>query len=382
MKKESILKKSLLPLIFFATFFCFHPQLRAFEPAPFRLGLSLALSGKLSFVGQAELHGYQLAVSELNALGGIEGRQLELVVEDNGGDPRTALTSVSKMLDLDKVEVILTGFSHIVQGVKDRVKRAGKLMIYQASIGDVAAENPLFFRDWGDAEEQARAVLDRIIKDGRKRIVYLGEIHEGCNLVLSTLQREAPKRGLKILAEHTFVGGETDFKTFLLKIRQDNPEALFSCTWRDGALFMSHMKTLNMLNLPTYQFLTPLLSVNNTAEARALYEENKTITAWMGFVPGQQTEKMKAFFSRLQTNTGDKESRFESLFAYEELLLLADAAKGCFKEMGFDAQCAAKNLQASKRLGVDQELTFNSSRQMNRETMLMTVQNGQWVRVH
>lgn len=73
-----------------------------------RIGTTLALSGAYSTYGRQALQGIQIAVEDVNAQGGVNGRKVKLIVEDEGTlDLRAALTAARKLVDLDKVEVLL-----------------------------------------------------------------------------------------------------------------------------------------------------------------------------------------------------------------------------------------------------------------------------------
>jgi branched-chain amino acid transport system substrate-binding protein len=73
-----------------------------------RIGATLALSGAYSTYGRQALQGIQLAVEDVNADGGVNGRKVKLIVEDEGTlDLRAALTAARKLVDVDKVDVLL-----------------------------------------------------------------------------------------------------------------------------------------------------------------------------------------------------------------------------------------------------------------------------------
>jgi len=81
------------------------------------------LTGRYAFIGEVERDGLLLGVEEINARGGINGRRLELLAEDNLGDSKTALTSVNKLLTVDQVDVVFSAFMHITQAIKGLMAR-------------------------------------------------------------------------------------------------------------------------------------------------------------------------------------------------------------------------------------------------------------------
>ena len=75
---------------------------------PVKIGLDNPLTGTYAAVGKNELIGCQLAIEQINAKGGILGRQAELVVEDStSGDAGTAVQKARKLIDRDKIDFLL-----------------------------------------------------------------------------------------------------------------------------------------------------------------------------------------------------------------------------------------------------------------------------------
>lgn len=358
----------------------FHSPAFAETLAPIRVGATLALSGKLAFSGISDHQGLELAIEDINSQGGIGGRKLELIAEDNGGDPKSALSSVSKLFDADHIDFLFSAFSHVTQAVKDRAKRSGKIMIYHASLGDIAKESKLFFRDWGDAESQSHALLNRFVEDRRKKAAYLGETSEACVFFDKMIRGEAATSKFELVASESYTPGETDLKPLLLRISAKSPDALYTCTWRDGALLMSQMKALHLIHIPTYQALSPFIPINDTSEVRKLYEENHAVSVWLGFVPGDLTPEQKKFFERIAARY-HTEPRIEALLAYDDASVLAKAAAGCVSSDSIDQNCVAERLRKTHYKGLAGSLCFDELDRSNRPNLLIRVEQGAWKKV-
>jgi ABC-type branched-subunit amino acid transport system substrate-binding protein len=76
---------------------------------PYKIGASVGLTGYAATVDRAWRDGVQLAVDALNAKGGVMGRKLEFIAEDNRSEPQEAVTVYRKMMSSDKVEIFLSG---------------------------------------------------------------------------------------------------------------------------------------------------------------------------------------------------------------------------------------------------------------------------------
>jgi branched-chain amino acid transport system substrate-binding protein len=87
------------------------------QPAPLRIGVLAPLTGFAALPAKTEMNGIRLRLKEINHE--IAGRKIELIVEDSAGDPPTAITKARKLVERDKVEIILGPLvNHVVQAVQ------------------------------------------------------------------------------------------------------------------------------------------------------------------------------------------------------------------------------------------------------------------------
>ena len=77
------------------------------ETGPIKVGVYMDLSGQTSSFGQSSVNGIRMAADEINKAGGVNGRQIELVVEDDQGRPEQAATVVTKLINQDRVHAVL-----------------------------------------------------------------------------------------------------------------------------------------------------------------------------------------------------------------------------------------------------------------------------------
>jgi branched-chain amino acid transport system substrate-binding protein len=77
------------------------------DSGPIKVGVYMDLSGQTSSFGQSSVNGIRMAADEINKAGGVNGRQIELVVEDDQGRPEQAATVVTKLINQDRVHAVL-----------------------------------------------------------------------------------------------------------------------------------------------------------------------------------------------------------------------------------------------------------------------------------
>ncbi|MGH7278994.1 MAG: ABC transporter substrate-binding protein, partial [Candidatus Rokuibacteriota bacterium] len=81
------------------------PERAAAQTAPFKIGALGPLTGGAAVIGIGEVNGIKLRLKQLNYE--IAGRTIELIVEDDAGDPTTGLTKAQKLIERDQVDVFL-----------------------------------------------------------------------------------------------------------------------------------------------------------------------------------------------------------------------------------------------------------------------------------
>lgn len=346
---------------------------------PLLIGATVALTGKLAFSGTATQRGLQLGIEAFNESGGVHGRLLSLVVDDNAGEANRAVTGVTRLLDGEKADIMFSSLSHITQAIRSIVEKHSKIMIYAASIGDIAAGNPLVFRDWGDIGEQISTLGQAVNRAGITKIAIVGEQSEASVLGLKILGEFFKQKNIEVVAEEMFNPGEVDFKSVLLRAGSKKPQAFVFCAWRDSGILMKQLKETPFFSLPTFHVLAPFLPNNDIPEFRKLYAENGAQSVWTGFVPGDSSEGQAAEFTKEYLSRFGEMPRSEAAFAYDDIQVLGKALKAC---RGIeDASCVVSAVQRTEYMGVAGKLRFDDQRRSNRESFMIKIENGNWVKV-
>src|SRR5512133_50730 len=101
-------------------------QAGAQSKEPLKIGALLAVTGPAAFLGAPEARTLEMLVQDLNAKGGVDGRRIELVVKDTGGNPEKAISFAKQLVDEDGVFAIIgpatSGESIAVKGIANDAK--------------------------------------------------------------------------------------------------------------------------------------------------------------------------------------------------------------------------------------------------------------------
>jgi len=351
-------------------------QLPTTKKEVIKIGATLALSGKYAYIGQAELRGLEMAVDEINKKGGIEGKKLKLIVEDNKGDPTEAVKNVNKLINIDDVDIIFSAFTHITMAIRGIVFKNEKILFYHSTVADIAKENKHCFRDFFDAKDHGKAIADEVHKLGYKKVAFLTEISDQCKEFEDAFQEEASKLGMNIISREEYPVSSKDLKTNLLKLNLNKVDALIVCTWRHEHILMRQLKELGLIKVPTFHWVGPYLPVANTPEMRKLYEENGAISSWYGFSETGNKESQQEFIRKYKEKYGE-DPLPDSAYAYDDIYIIKNALEGCEEDIN-NKDCIAERILKTKYEGVGGKIEFDKNGSAIREVTFIKVKEGKW----
>ena len=348
------------------------------EVPQIKLSASLALSGKLAFIGEEERRGLELAAKEINHNHSFYGVGIELVVEDNQGDAKTAVTGMNALLNRDRPTVVFSAFTHITKALAPILERFGVVLVYAAVVKDIARSNRLFFRDYIDAEEAGRKMALAITRSGKQHLTVLTQTRDFCGSYLGSVESGLAGSPARIQSTQNYSPDETDFRPMLLRMRQQRPDAIILCALGGTGLFMRQLSESGMLAVPTFLWLAPHLPDDDTAAMRELYEKNRALTSWHDFILSDLTPVQRHFVDLYRQHYGADPGP-DAAYGYDDAMLLAQAGKHC-KSSGISAECIARQLSQASMSGAAGEISFDAERSARRRVLIARVSNGEWVK--
>jgi branched-chain amino acid transport system substrate-binding protein len=220
------------------------------EAKEIKIGAILPLTGDLAVYGDPVKKGMELALEEINAKGGINGKPLKLIFEDDFGDPKTAVAVFNKLIDNEKVPIILGPLTSSASMATAPIAEKRKVVQLSTMAGtiDLKYAGDYVFRVFASNEYQSKSVADKaidIFNAKRAAILYINNDYgEGSKEVI---EKRYSERGGKIVAVENFNEGDKDFKTQLIKIKKSNPDIIFAlCYWKEGAIILKQAKELGI----------------------------------------------------------------------------------------------------------------------------------------
>ncbi len=195
---------------------------------PFKVGVMESLTGPGETYGNVALQAKQLAVDEINAAGGVNGRMLELVVEDSKCNAQDAITAYKKLTDVDDVKIILgTSCSGAMLGAAPLAEAEGVVMFSGlATNPDIAESGDYIFRTSMSDAQLGIDTGNLLWADGIRKLATINETTDYAEGVRRESVAQFEKRGGKVVAEERYPTDTTDFRSQLTKLLNADPDAI------------------------------------------------------------------------------------------------------------------------------------------------------------
>jgi branched-chain amino acid transport system substrate-binding protein len=223
---------------------------------PIKVGAFLAVTGPAAFLGDPEQKTLELYVEKLNAVGGVLGRKLQLVAYDSAGDAEKARTFVKRLIEQDKVDVIVGGSTTgETMAVVPLAEQAGIPFISLA--GAVVIIEPV--KKWVfKTPHTDRMACEKIFADMRSRSIAKIALISGAGGFDKSMRGEclkvAAQNRIEVVADETYGAGDSDMTAQLTKIRTTpGVQAVLNAGFGQGpAIVTKNFRQIGM-TVPLYQ---------------------------------------------------------------------------------------------------------------------------------
>jgi len=341
----------LLCLIFFA-----HPGWAA---EPVRIGFLGPMTGYFSNIGEESKQILMLLTSDINVQGGLLGRKVELVFEDEGDNPQMAAAAAKRLVQQGAAAVIgpfTSGHTESVQGIFNDGK------IIQISYGATAVSLtekgfPYFFRTCPRDDEQAKAFVRIIRKINVKKVAILHDNSLYGKGLAEAIENQMYAWMMDAVFSGSLTPGRSDYLDVLEKIRATAPEAVFFAGYYPEAARL--LQGRNQLHWET-PFMggdavnnTRLIEIAGTKAAKSFYFLSPPNPEHI------DTPQTKRFLDRFQKAYGYKPSSTYALLAGDAFIAVTESI---MKVQTTDTLKVSDYLHRRyfKKSGLTGEIFFNS----------------------
>jgi branched-chain amino acid transport system substrate-binding protein len=243
-------------VIFVLSLFAF-PRQGAGAETPIKIGAIFSVTGKASWLGEPQKNTVMMMVEKTNLAGGVKGRQIEIIVEDDETSADKALSAAQKLIDKDQVLAIIgPSTSGSSLKVKPLCQKAGIPMVSCAAAEAIITpieESTFIFKTPQLDSHVAQKILEQIKRMGMNKIAIITESSPFGDLGRTQLKNHSMEMGIQIVAEESYGPSDTNLGPQLQKIGASGAEALVN--WAIipvQVLIPKTMRTLGM-KIPLFQ---------------------------------------------------------------------------------------------------------------------------------
>ncbi|MBL8259469.1 MAG: branched-chain amino acid ABC transporter substrate-binding protein [Candidatus Competibacteraceae bacterium] len=213
-----------------------------------KIGLMAPMTGSWASEGQGMKKIVELLAEQQNAKGGVLGKQIEIVTEDDGGDPRTASLAAQRLTTKGVAAVVGTYGSAVTEASQNIYDEAGIPQVANGSTAIRLTEKGFkkFFRTAPRDDEQGRMAAQTIAKLGFKKIAILHDSSAYAKGLADEANALLKKSGANVVFFDALTPKENDYTAILTKLKGANPDVvLFTGYYPEAGLLLKQKKGMN-----------------------------------------------------------------------------------------------------------------------------------------
>jgi branched-chain amino acid transport system substrate-binding protein len=307
---------------------------------PIKIGFGMALTGPLSPNGQQALLGATIWSEEINAKGGLLGRQVQLIHYDDQSSPATIPGIYTKLLDVDKVDLVVSGYAtNMVAPAIPVVMQKGKTFVSLFAL-DANAEfqYPKYFSFIPTAGPNPKATLTEGFfqiaaaqNPKPETVAIAGDDAEFSHNAMEGARANAKQYGFKVVYDKNYPPTTTDFSPIVRAIQATNADLVVICSYPLSSVGIA--LSASELGLKPKMFGGGMVGLQATVFKSKLKSKLNGIVNYDNWVPSEKLMAPAAdFFKKYQARAPglgiDPLGYYLGGWGYARMQLLADAITG------------------------------------------------------
>ena len=340
----------------------------------YKIGGIGPLTGDAASYGISVKQGAQIAIDEINATGGVNGKSLELIFEDDQNDAEKAISAYNKIMD-QNVTAILGGVtSGCSIAIGEESIKDGILQITPSGSAQNCTKYENSFRICFTDPLQGQTMAQYIADQGFKNVAIIYNVgDEYSKGITDAFVEVAATNGMNIVAQESFNSGDVDFKTQLTKIKGTEADCIFlPIYYADVAAISEQAKTVGV-SLPYFGcdgwdgVIAQLNGDTSNIEGA---------TFLTPFVATSEKENVKNFVETYQKAYTDAPDQFAA-DGYDGIYAIKLAIEECGEDVTNENLIAAMTKISLN--GLTGDMTFTAEGEPNKSAMVAVIENGAYV---
>ncbi|WP_166845760.1 urea ABC transporter substrate-binding protein [Isoptericola sp. BMS4] len=295
-----------------------------------KIGFLNSLSGTMAISEQTVHDSLQLAAKEINADGGVLGKQLEIVTEDGQSEPTVFAEKATKLITDDCVAAVFGGWTSASRKAMLPVFESQDALLFYPVQYEGLESSPNIFYTGATTNQQIVPALDYLAEQGTTSLFLVGSDYVFPRTANKIINAYARAHGIEIVGEEYAPLGHTDFSTIVNKVKASGADAVFNTL--NGDSNVAFFKEYSNAGLGADEM--PVLSVSIAEEevgGIGVQNVEGQLTAW-NYYQTVDTPENAAFVEAFQAEYGDDrvtsdpmEAAYVSLHLWQQMVEKADS---------------------------------------------------------
>jgi urea transport system substrate-binding protein len=336
------------------------PTAAAMTSGEIKVGILHSLSGTMSISEVSVKDAEIMAIEEINAAGGVLGKQIVPVIEDGASDWPTFAEKAGKLLDVDKVAIVFGCWTSASRKAVLPVFESKKGLLYYPVQYEGLEASPNIFYAGATTNQQIIPSVDFLLKEKKKtKFFLLGSDYVFPRTANKIIKAQLKDAGIEVVGEEYTPLGATEYSTVISKITASGADVVYNTL--NGDSNVAFFKQLKDAGLTAEQLLTLSVSVAEE-EIRGIGPENMVghLTAW-NYFQTTSTPENTTFVAAYKKKYGDNRVTDDPIEAAYFMVYLWAAAVTKAGTTDVDAvRAAAKGLTYQAPEGL---VTFDGENQ-------------------
>jgi branched-chain amino acid transport system substrate-binding protein len=196
---------------------------------PIKVGIAIDLTGAMAYAGNANANVAKMVVKDINNAGGILGQPIELLIADTASNESVAVANVRKLIQRDKVDVVLGGnTSSMRNAIKDVIVARGKTLYIYPQQYEGRECTPYLFCTGPTPAQQCDELIPWLIKNGGKRFALPAANYIWPHITNEYVRKVIEKNGGEVIFEEYYPLDQVEYSATVNKIMTNNVDVVFN----------------------------------------------------------------------------------------------------------------------------------------------------------
>lgn len=295
-----------------------------------KVGLLHSLTGSMAISEKSVRDAEVLAIKEINAAGGVNGKQIEYVEEDGASEPSTFATKAEKLIDSEGVSTIFGCWtSSSRKAVKPIVEEYGSLLWYPVQYEGMESSSNIVYTG-AAPNQQIVPAIDYLLDQGYKKFFLLGSDYVFPRTANMIINAQLEAKGAEVVGEEYADMDQTDFAAIISKIEAAKPDVIINTL--NGTGNVSFFKQMSEKNYTSNEYMTMSFSIAEEEVATIGADILKGHMVSWNYYQTTDTDKNKDFVTAYKEAYGENrvtsdpaEAAYDAVYLWKEACEKADS---------------------------------------------------------